>query len=83
MMISIILFNGEISFKQIKVYGNIIQNVILFTLQSLLYYPKKKYNLYEKVYYAHVFHSRQFYRTNELYIVYLEAKNKCLFHKQD
>lgn len=80
--------NGQICFDDIQGYilGNIhIESAIIFALKHKpsSFYTKEEHDIYEKLCYATLLYSMQFYSPSSLYAEYLVAKDVSTPHKLD
>lgn len=77
---------GQIGFDDIQgfIHENVpIQEAIKFALFDKSSYSKEEHDLYEKLCYAEVLDCMLYNDHEELYAIYLFAKNRCFPHKLD
>ena len=75
--------DGQIGFEEIQGFiplGISIQGAIE-SVFNVKYHPKEEHDLYEKLCYAEVLHCMQYYDREELYAIYLFAKDRSFPHK--
>ena len=78
---------GQIGFEEIQgfVHEDVpLQEAIKCSLTyARFYYSKEEHDLYEKLCYAEVLHCIEYYEHEEMYAIYLFAKDRCFPHKLD